>query len=194
MPHLLVKLGFLTMKSAAKATAVAMDQKAGQGYPEQVKVHVAVSAMGVLKSPLISRDVICAQLEEDDEAAFLRCEEVRRRQRNTHVSVSNRLHPPLEPAPPRIPHLPVLLLPLAHLSLPPYASHLTSLARPPRGQFLFDPLIYADAYDKVQQLRQMGKTDEINVSFALRESSSGQTIGVARVPLMAILEEHVEKQ
>ena len=40
----------------------------------------------------------------------------------------------------------------------------------------------------------MGKTDEINVSFALRESSSGQTIGVARVPLMAILEEHVEKQ
>ena len=129
VPHLLVKLGFLTMKSAAKATAVAMDQKAGQGDPEQAKVHVAVSAMGVLKSPLISRDVICAQLEEDDEAAFLRCEEVRRRQRNTHVSVSNRLHPPLEPAPPRIPHLPVLLLPLAHLSLPPYASNsLPSLA------------------------------------------------------------------
>ena len=40
----------------------------------------------------------------------------------------------------------------------------------------------------------MGKVNEINVSFALRESSTGQTIGIARVPFMAILEEHVEKQ
>jgi len=91
--------------------------------------------MGVLKAPLLSRDVLCSQLEQEEEAAFLRCEE-----------------------------------------------------------FLFDPSIYADAYDKVQQLRQMGKLTEINVSFAMRESSTGQTIGVARVPLMPLLEDHVEKQ
>ena len=134
VPHLLVKLGFLTMSSAGKRQAAALGE-AGQGDAWNAKVHVAVTAMGVLPAPLLSRDVLPRQLGADDEAAFLRFEE-----------------------------------------------------------FLFSDAIYADAYDKVQQLKTMGKLDEINVGVALRESSTSQTIGVARIPLMALLQEHVEKQ
>ena len=123
-----------TMSSAGKRQAAALGE-AGQGDAWNAKVHVAVTAMGVLPAPLLSRDVLPRQLGADDEAAFLRFEE-----------------------------------------------------------FLFSDAIYADAYDKVQQLKTMGKLDEINVGVALRESSTSQTIGVARIPLMALLQEHVEKQ
>ena len=137
VPHLLVKLGFLRLTSAGRHTAALLGEL-GQGNGSQATVHVSVSCMGVLSAhgkTLQSRDVVTAQLNNDEEAAFLRFEE-----------------------------------------------------------FLFDPSIYAAAYDKVQQLKHMGREDEITVGVTLRETSTGQPIGVARLPLMPLFQEHVEKE
>jgi hypothetical protein len=75
VPHLLIKLSFLTMTAAAKRVAAMLGEK-GQGDAAQAKVHVAVTALGVQPQPLLSRDVLPAQLDAgDDEFAFLRFEE-----------------------------------------------------------------------------------------------------------------------
>lgn len=133
VPHLLVKLGFLRMSASGKRQAAALGEVV-TGDAQGAKVHVAVTALGVLPTPLLSRDVKPSELTTDDAAAHLNFED-----------------------------------------------------------FLFDPSIYADAYDRVQVLKQMGKADEIYVGVALRESSSNQVIGTARIPLMPLLDEHVEK-
>ena len=60
-------------------------------------------------------------------------------------------------------------------------------------EFLFEaPGVYARAYDKVLQLLQMGKLEQVCVTLALRESSSLHTIGTARLPLAALMTEHKE--
>ena len=133
VPHLLIKLGFLSMTAASKKVAAALGEK-GQGDASQAKVHVAVTALGVQKAPITSRDVLPSQLDFDEEAAFLRFKE-----------------------------------------------------------FAFEPSVYADAYDRVNQAMRMGKAEELVVTCMLRETSTNQTIGIARLPLLGILQEHVEK-
>ena len=133
VPHLMVQLSFLSMTAAAKRVAAMLGEK-GQGDGSRAKVHVAVTALGVQKEPLVSRDVLPSQLDSDDEAAFLRYEE-----------------------------------------------------------FAFKKDVYADAFDKVQQAIRMGRGDQLSVTVMLRESSTKTVIGSARLPLLPILEEHVEK-
>ena len=48
-------------------------------------------------------------------------------------------------------------------------------------EFLFAPNVYADAYDRVSQALRMGRAEELCVTAMLRESSTNQTIGVARL-------------
>jgi hypothetical protein len=130
VPKLLVRLGRLTMTQPAKHAAKAIGEAASIKPPA---VHVAITAMGVLNRPLVSRDVLPAQIDSDGEAAFLRFEE-----------------------------------------------------------FLFEPSAYADAYDKVQQLKRLGRFEDIAVGVALRESATATPIGTARIPLSRIFEEHTE--
>ena len=133
VPHLLIKLGFLSMSAAAKRVAASLGEK-GQGDGSKAKVHIAVTALGVQPTPLVSRDVMPSQLDSDEETAFLRFEE-----------------------------------------------------------FAFAPSVYADAYDRVSQAMRMGRPEELYVTCLLRESSTNQTIGSARIPLLPVLQEHVER-
>lgn len=128
VPHLLVRLGFLSITPAAKAAANSI------AMSDASRVHIAVSALGVLPAPLTSRDVVTSHLQSEEERAHLGFEDA-----------------------------------------------------------LFSDAVYADAYDKVQQCRKMGKLDELAVTFTLRETTTGTPVGVARVPLAPLLEEHVEK-
>ena len=61
-------------------------------------------------------------------------------------------------------------------------------------EFLFHDSIYANAYDKVTQLMQIGQDDKICITLHLRESATRHTLATATVPLAAIMRDHTEKE